>query len=76
MESTLHVATAWLVMTAVAAVFAIALPLIAGGIARRKLTIGWRYFWFGSRMNLFYFTTDAVRAIHKNALFAHRTMKP
>jgi uncharacterized membrane protein YhfC len=48
MSSTLHVPVAWLAMTAVATVFVIVYPLILGGIARKKLTVGWKYFWFGA----------------------------
>jgi uncharacterized membrane protein YhfC len=48
MSSTLHVSAAWLAMTAVATVFVIVYPLILGGIARNKLAVGWKYFWFGA----------------------------
>jgi uncharacterized membrane protein YhfC len=48
MSSTLHVPAAWLAMTAVATVFVIVYPLILGGIARKKLAVGWKYFWFGA----------------------------
>jgi uncharacterized membrane protein YhfC len=47
MASTLHVSSAWLVMTAVAAVFVIVFPFILGGITHNKLGVGWKYFWFG-----------------------------
>jgi uncharacterized membrane protein YhfC len=48
MSSALHVSAAWLAMTAVATVFVIVYPLILGGIARKKLAVGWKYFWFGA----------------------------
>src|SRR5579863_6120709 len=48
MSSTLHVPAAWLTMTAVATVFVIVCPFILGGIARNKLAVGWKYFWFGA----------------------------
>jgi uncharacterized membrane protein YhfC len=48
MSSTLHVSPAWITMTAVATVFVIVYPLILGGIARKKLAVGWKYFWFGA----------------------------
>jgi uncharacterized membrane protein YhfC len=48
MSSTLHVPAAWLILTAVATVFVIMYPLILGGIARKKLAVGWKYFWFGA----------------------------
>jgi uncharacterized membrane protein YhfC len=48
MSSALHVSAAWLAMTAVATVFVIVYPLILGGIARNKLAVGWKYFWFGA----------------------------
>lgn len=48
MSSTIHVSPAWLTMTTVATVFVIVFPLILGGIARKKLAVGWKYFWFGA----------------------------
>ena len=48
MSSTLHVPAAWLTMTVVATVFVIVFPFILGGIARKKLAVGWKYFWFGA----------------------------
>jgi uncharacterized membrane protein YhfC len=48
MSSTMHVPAAWLAMTAVATVFVIVYPLILGGIARKKLAVSWKYFWFGA----------------------------
>ncbi len=48
MSSTLHVSSALLVMAVVATVFVIVYPLILGGIARNKLAVGWKYFWFGA----------------------------
>lgn len=48
MSSTLHVSSSWLVMTAVAAVFAIVYPFILGSITHKRLGVGWKYFWFGA----------------------------
>lgn len=48
MPSTIHVPAAWLISTAIAAVFAIAYPLISGMIVHKKLAVGWKYFWFGA----------------------------
>lgn len=48
MSSTLHISAAWLAMTAVAAVFVIVYPFILGIIARKRLGVGWKYFWFGA----------------------------
>jgi hypothetical protein len=42
--STLHVASVWLVMTALAVVLVIVLPFIFGGIASKQLGVGWKYF--------------------------------
>lgn len=48
MSSTLHISAAWLAMTAVATVFVIVYPFILGIIARKRLGVGWKYFWFGA----------------------------
>ena len=48
MSSTLHVPVAWLTMTAVATVLVMVCPFVLGGIARKKLAVGWKYFWFGA----------------------------
>lgn len=48
MSSTIQVSPVWLSMTAVVAVFVIAYPLVLGAIARKKLAVGWKYFWFGA----------------------------
>ena len=48
MSSTLHVSPALLVMAVVAIVFVIVYPLILGVIARNKLAVSWKYFWFGA----------------------------
>jgi uncharacterized membrane protein YhfC len=47
MSSTLHLSSALLVTAVVAAVFVIGYPFLLGAIARKKLAVGWRYFWFG-----------------------------
>lgn len=43
----LHVSPVLLVLALVALVFVVGYPLIVGGIVHRKLTVGWKYFWFG-----------------------------
>ncbi len=52
MSSTLHISPALLVMAVVATVFVVVFPLILGGIAHKKLAIGWKYFWFGALVML------------------------
>jgi uncharacterized membrane protein YhfC len=48
MPSTLHIPPALAITTAVAVVFVIGYPLALGVIVRKKLTVGWKYFWFGA----------------------------
>ena len=48
MPLTVHANTGWLVMTVIMLLFVIVYPLILGLIARRRLGIGWKYFWFGA----------------------------
>lgn len=48
MSSTLHIPLALVITMVVAAVFVIAYPLILGVIIRKKLAVGWKYFWFGA----------------------------
>jgi uncharacterized membrane protein YhfC len=48
MSSTLHIPAAWLTMAIVVAVFVIVYPFVLGGIAHKKLAVGWKYFWFGA----------------------------
>src|SRR5690348_4437326 len=47
MSSTLSVSPAWVIITVVATVCAVGYPFLLGGIARKKLAVGWKYFWFG-----------------------------
>lgn len=47
MSSTLSVPPAWAIMTVVTTVLAVGYPFLLGGIARKKLAVGWKYFWFG-----------------------------
>lgn len=46
--SPLHVSSAWLAMTALSAAMVMVLPFLFGGIAHKKLAVGWKYFWFGA----------------------------
>lgn len=48
MSSTLHVSPTLLVMAVIATVVVIAYPFVLGSIARKKLAVGWKYFWFGA----------------------------
>jgi uncharacterized membrane protein YhfC len=48
MPSTLHIPPALVITTAIAAVFVIGYPLALGVIVRKKLAVGWKYFWFGA----------------------------
>lgn len=48
MSSTLHVSAALLVTAIVTIVFVIAYPLSLGAIAHKRLSVGWKYFWFGA----------------------------
>ncbi|HZO71318.1 MAG TPA: YhfC family glutamic-type intramembrane protease [Ktedonobacteraceae bacterium] len=48
MPSTLHIPAAWTALTVVATVFVIVYPFILGSIARKRLGVGWKYFWFGA----------------------------
>ncbi|MBV9257497.1 MAG: YhfC family intramembrane metalloprotease [Ktedonobacteraceae bacterium] len=52
MSSMLHVSPALLVMVVVATIFVVVLPFILGGIAHKKLAVGWKYFWFGALVML------------------------
>jgi uncharacterized membrane protein YhfC len=44
----LHVSTTWLTMMIVSTIFVIVCPFIFGIVARRRLAVGWKYFWFGA----------------------------
>lgn len=48
MASMLHVSTTWLTMMIVSTIFVIVCPFIFGIVARRRLAVGWKYFWFGA----------------------------
>jgi uncharacterized membrane protein YhfC len=48
MPSTLHIPPALAITTVITAIFVIGYPLVAGVIARKKLAVGWKYFWFGA----------------------------
>jgi uncharacterized membrane protein YhfC len=52
MSETVHVSPALLVMAVVATVFVVVLPFVFGGIAHKKLAVGWKYFWFGALVML------------------------
>jgi uncharacterized membrane protein YhfC len=48
MPSTPQISIAWLAMTALVTVFVIGFPFVLGTIAHIKLSVGWKYFWFGA----------------------------
>lgn len=48
MSSTLHISPTLLAMAVAATVFVIVYPFILGSIVRKKLAVGWKYFWFGT----------------------------
>ena len=48
MSSTLHIPAVWIVMTTLTTIFVIAYPLVLGALARKRLGVGWKYFWFGA----------------------------
>jgi uncharacterized membrane protein YhfC len=48
MSSTLHIPPALVITTAMTVVFVIGYPLALGVIVRKKLAVGWKYFWFGA----------------------------
>jgi len=55
--SLLATAPAWVAVTLLALAVEIVAPLIAGWVARRRLGVGWRYFWFGA---LVFFVSQMV----------------
>ena len=48
MPSTVSVHTGWLISLAITLAFAIMYPFVLAIIARSRLHIGWRYFWYGA----------------------------
>ncbi|HEY1348717.1 MAG TPA: YhfC family glutamic-type intramembrane protease [Ktedonobacteraceae bacterium] len=48
MPSTLHVSATWLTIMIVSTIIVIVCPFIFGIVARRRLAVGWKYFWFGA----------------------------
>ncbi len=72
MSSMLHVSATLLVLSVVATVFVIACPLILGGIAHHKLTVGWKYFWFGALVFLVFqlLTRIPLAAMLQNTVLA------
>jgi uncharacterized membrane protein YhfC len=48
MFSTLVVPLPWTLALLATAIFAIAYPFVLGGIAKHRLRLGWRYFWYGA----------------------------
>lgn len=48
MSTQLSVPPAWLLTTAIATIFVLLYPLVLGVLARKKLAVSWKYFWFGA----------------------------
>jgi uncharacterized membrane protein YhfC len=73
MPSTVHVSSVWFIMTAVAVAFVIAYPLVLGAIARKKLAVGWKYFWFGALVFLVFqlVTRVPVVTVLQDTVLAH-----
>jgi uncharacterized membrane protein YhfC len=47
MPATVHINPLYLASLIIAIIFVIAYPIVLAIIARKKLHVGWRYFWFG-----------------------------
>ncbi len=73
MPSTVHVPTIWLIMAGVAAVFVIVYPLVLGVIVRKKLAVGWKYFWFGALVFLVFqlVTRVPIVIVLQDTVLAH-----
>lgn len=73
MPATVHVPTSELIMAGVAAVFVIVYPLALGVIARKKLGVGWKYFWFGALVFLVFQLVTRVPIVValQDTLLAH-----
>ncbi|HEV8192168.1 MAG TPA: hypothetical protein VGP82_11910 [Ktedonobacterales bacterium] len=48
------VSSAWIAVDVLTILGVIALPLALGFVARRRLNVGWRYFWFGALIFLIF----------------------
>jgi uncharacterized membrane protein YhfC len=72
MSSTLSVPPAWSIMAVVATVLAVGYPFLLGGIARKKLAVGWKYFWFGALVFLVFqvLTRLPLIAVLQNTVLA------
>ena len=73
MPSTLHVPPIWLITTVVTTVFVIAYPLVLGVIVRKKLAVGWKYFWFGALVFLVFqiLTRGPIVTVLQTTVLAH-----
>ena len=63
MPATIHVNPLYLADLAVAIIFVIVYPIVLAIIARKKLHVGWRYFWFGVLIFLFFQLLTRVPAV-------------
>jgi uncharacterized membrane protein YhfC len=72
MSSILSVPPAWIIMTIVATVCAVGYPFLLGSIARKKLAVGWKYFWFGALVFLVFqvLTRLPLIAVLQNTVLA------
>jgi uncharacterized membrane protein YhfC len=58
-----HLDPAWTIALVVTCLFAIAYPLVLALVARRRLGVGWRYFWFGALIFLLFQVVTRIPAI-------------
>lgn len=71
MSSTASVNTGWLIALAVTCIFAMLYPFVLAVIARMRLGVRWRYFWFGTLVFLvFQLLTRAPAVLALDAVFA------
>ncbi len=70
MPSTASVHTGWLIGLTIASIFAILYPFVLAMIARIRLEVRWRYFWYGTLVFLvFQLLTRVPAVIALNAVF-------
>ncbi|HEY7417903.1 MAG TPA: YhfC family glutamic-type intramembrane protease, partial [Ktedonobacteraceae bacterium] len=63
MPATVHVNPLNLAALIVATIFVIAYPIVLAIIARKRLHVGWRYFWFGVLIFLIFQLATRVPAV-------------
>ena len=71
MSATASVHTGWLIALAITSIFAILYPFILAIIARIRLSVPWRYFWYGTLVFLVFQLVTRVPAVFAlNNVFA------